>query len=133
MLAAFDERQFYVPPEETLLEEVLRPTRGHFNLLHHQSGFKADMYLVGRDELRRWGMGLRRQVSLDDATVWVAPPEYVILRKLEYFREGGSGKHLRDIHAMLQSLGTGLDVAEVERRAKRLGLEQEWRRAQSRS
>jgi len=27
----------------------------------------------------------------------VAAPEYVIVRKLEFFREGGSEKHLRDI------------------------------------
>ena len=33
--------------------------------------------------------------------IQLAPPEYVIVRKLEYYREGGSEKHLRDIRAML--------------------------------
>ncbi len=35
---------------------------------------------------------------VDDLEVAVAPVEYVIVRKLEYFREGRSGKHVRDIH-----------------------------------
>jgi len=32
-----------------------------------------------------------------NAPEYAAPPEYVILRKLQYFREGGSEKHLLDI------------------------------------
>ena len=32
---------------------------------------------------------------------WLAPIEYVILRKLEYYREGESEKHLRDISGIL--------------------------------
>ncbi len=35
----------------------------------------------------------------------LAPPEYVIVRKLQFFREGGSQKHLRDISRMLTALG----------------------------
>ena len=31
----------------------------------------------------------------------VAPPEYVVVRKLEFYREGRSAKHLRDIRSML--------------------------------
>jgi hypothetical protein len=42
-------------------------------------------------------------------SITIAPPEYVILRKLEYFREGGSDKHLRDIRAMLAVSGDQLD------------------------
>ena len=35
----------------------------------------------------------------------LAPAEYVIVRKLEYYREGGSEKHLRDIRSMLAVSG----------------------------
>jgi hypothetical protein len=59
--------------------------------------------------------------------VTVAPPEYVIVRKLEYFREGASEKHLRDIRSML-SVSSGL----VDRRAlndwiARLGVDAQWK------
>ena len=58
----------------------------------------------------------------------LAPPEYVILRKLEYHREGGSEKHLRDIRAMLAVSGELLDRAALQEWITRLNLETEWRR-----
>jgi hypothetical protein len=33
--AAFPDAQYYVPPEDTLLIEASRGTRGAFNLIHH--------------------------------------------------------------------------------------------------
>ena len=41
----------------------------------------------------------------------VAPPEYVIVRKLQFYHEGGSEKHLRDISAMLRNAALGLNQA----------------------
>jgi hypothetical protein len=45
----------------------------------------------------------------------VAPIEYVIARKLEYFAEGGSPKHLRDIRGMLETSGELIDHAQLAR------------------
>lgn len=39
----------------------------------------------------------RRKFDFEGEPIWLAPIEYVILRKLKVFREGGSDKHLRDI------------------------------------
>lgn len=59
--------------------------------------------------------------------LWVAPPEYVIIRKLEFFREGGSEKHLRDVRAMLAAdLEVDRDFLAAELRGR--GLEPEWLR-----
>ena len=60
----------------------------------------------------------------------VAPPEYVIVRKLEYFREGGSEKHLRDIRAMLNVSGELLDRAALDDWITRRGVLTEWRKVQ---
>ena len=57
----------------------------------------------------------------------MAPVEYVIVRKLEYFREGGSEKHLRDIRAMLAVSGDQLDRAELDEWIRRRGLETQWK------
>lgn len=99
---AFPLDEFYCPPEEILLEEARRAQRGHFNLIHHETGFRADIYLANRDPLHAWALGERKAVPINQDTVFVAPPEYVIVRKLEFYREGGSEKHLRDIAAMLR-------------------------------
>ena len=57
-------------------------------------------------------------------------PEYVIVRKLEYFREGGSEKHLRDIRAMLNVSGELLDRAALDDWITRRGVLTEWRKVQ---
>jgi hypothetical protein len=54
--------------------------------------------------------------------VWTAPPEYVILMKMEYWRDGGSEKHLRDIRAMLRILGPDIDRAMIEAEASQRGV-----------
>ena len=56
--------------------------------------------------------------------LWVSPPEYVILRKLECYREGGSDKHLRDIRYMLAC--TEVDRRFIEMNVARLGLREQW-------
>jgi hypothetical protein len=118
--AAFPESSYYVPPDEALRVELARGLRGTFNLIHHASHFKADIYLAGRDPLHAWALKNRRRIRLEAGEAWIAPPEYVILRKLEYFREGGSDKHLRDIRFILAA--TAVDRAFVASEADRLGV-----------
>ena len=127
LVAAFPPADFYLPPREIIAVECRRPQRGHFNIIHHESGFKADVYAAGREEIHAWALARVRTVSLDGIEVRIAPPEYVILRKLQYYREGGSEKHLRDLRAMLQISGDDLDRVALEQRVRALGLEREWR------
>lgn len=58
------------------------------------------------------------------ATAWIAPPEYVIIGKLEFYREGGSEKHLRDIRGVLAV--TDVDRALVETEVAARGLQDSW-------
>ena len=124
--AAFPDDAFYVPPEETLRLEIARSVRGMFNLIHHSSQFKADIYLAARDPLHAWALEHRRRISLGGGGAWVAPPEYVILRKLEYLREGGSDKHVRDIRHIVAI--TPIDRAFVDAEVARLGVQAQWQR-----
>jgi hypothetical protein len=121
---AFPEEQFYVPPAEVLMAEATRRTRGSFNLIHHTTGYKADVYIANRDELHQWALRQRRRLRIGGGELWVAPPEYVILRKLEFYREGGGEKHVRDIQKMRDQ--TELDLAFIQAHVQRLGLNDEW-------
>jgi hypothetical protein len=122
---AFPDSDFYLPPEAVIRNETARPMRGHFNILHLASGYKADVYLVGADPLHAWDLPLRRRVPWTDTlALSVAPPEYVILRKLEYFREGQSSKHPADIRAILAT--TPIDGAALQSWIERLGLDDIW-------
>jgi len=123
---SFPSADFYVPPLEVIAAEVQREQRGHFNLIHLETGFKADVYPTGRDDLNAWAFRLRRRVPFEGETVVLAPPEYVIVRKLEYYREGGSEKHLRDIRSMLAISGEQLDKAALTEWIERRGVQSEW-------
>ena len=122
--AAFPESEFYVPPTETLVIEIARAQRSCLNLYHHASGFKADLFFAGHDSLRQWALTHRRRLPYGEGQVWAAPPEYVVIRKLEYFREGGSDKHVRDIRLMLAI--TPLEAAFLRQHIARLGLGEQW-------
>jgi len=126
LLDAFSEAEFYRPPLEVARTECGRDARGHFNLIHHGTGMKADVYVAGLDPLHAWGLEHRRRLGSSGTSVWLAPPEYVILRKLEFWREGHSEKHLRDIRAMLAS-ALELERGFLEREVHERGLEEAWR------
>lgn len=126
LLAAFPETDFYVPPESIIRAEQARTHRGHFNLIHHESGYKADIYLVGSDPLHTWALPLRRRLPWgEQLEISVAPPEYVVLRKLEYYREGGSAKHPADIRSICEI--TGVDETAMAPWLERLALDKLWR------
>ena len=127
LVEAFPAKDFYSPPKETMLAEMAREHHGHFNLIHRDTGFKADLYPTGKDELNAWAFRDKRTVEFEGENVTLAPPEYVIVRKLEYHREGHADKHLRDIRAMLAVSGEHLDHAALNEWIQRRGLETEWR------
>ncbi len=122
--AAFPEQDYYLPPTETLIMETMRSHRGMFNAISHTGIAKADFFIAARDPLHHWGLKHRRRDDLDGVPVWVAPPEYVILRKLEAYREGGQEKHPRDISFMIKC--TELDRQFIGINVERLGLHAQW-------
>ena len=126
---AFPLDHFYCPPREVIRLEIARPLRGHFNLIHHSSGFKADIYASGREELHSWGLKNRKQVDVEGEKFWLAPVEYVIIRKLEYFREGKSEKHLRDIAGILTLSSEEIDFEILNIQVTKKMLEKEWQAA----
>jgi hypothetical protein len=121
--------EFYCPPAEVIKLEIGRSQRGHFNLIHHETGFKADIYASGRDELHQWGLRNRKAVDVEGEKFWLAPIEYVILRKLEYYREGQSEKHLRDISAILTVSSDEIDFKMLKAQISARSLKKEWQAA----
>jgi hypothetical protein len=131
LAATYPPEEYYVPPVEVLEEEAGRARGGHFNLLHLESAMRADVYLAGDDELASWGLEHRRRLSLGDEEMWLAPIEYVVVKKLEYFAASGSDRHLRDVARMLRISGKLVDRGVVEGWVERLGLRTEWSTAQA--
>ena len=127
LVAAFSEEEFYCPPEEVIGVECARSTRGHFNIIHHATGFKADIYPIGNDGLLAWAIRNPRLFTLGGTQIRVAPPEYVIAKKLEYFKEGHSQKHISDIQGMLEASRDEISTEKLDEFIALLGLEDVWK------
>lgn len=124
--ALFPPNSFYLPPSEVREVEFKRPNRGHFNIIHQPSGLKADCYPSRNHPYLSWAMQNRRRIPLMGVDVWFAPPEYVILWKLEFHREGGGGKHLRDIKGILAVSDGQLDHSFLAEAISTLDLSRSW-------
>jgi Nucleotidyl transferase AbiEii toxin, Type IV TA system len=124
LVSAFATEDFYVPPLEVLEEEVARRPEGHFNVIHKETALRADVYLAGDDPLHVWAFGRKHRIELERSAIWVAPIEYVILRKLEYFRASGSDRHLRDVAMMFRISGDMIDRPELASWTETLGLQE---------
>ena len=126
-LKQFPEKDFYVPPHEVIMVEINRAQRGHINVIDFSSGFKLDVYFPGEDLLIHWGLSKSREISYKNSSLKIAPPEYVVLQKLRFYKEGKSEKHIRDIKSMLSVSKEDISFTDIENWAQELGLIDVWK------
>lgn len=121
---AFPSADFYVS-EEAVRRAV--SGKGQFNVIHPASGLKVDVMVPSPSAFNqsRFARARRLRPAPDFEAVF-ATPEDVILKKLEYFREGGSEKHLRDIAGVLRISGPQVDLTYIDEWSLRLGLSDTW-------
>lgn len=121
---SFPEPEFYISLD-SVQQAVER--RGQFNIIHPASGLKLDVMVPAETPFNRSRFERARQVRLmPDLEVSFAAPEDVIIKKLEYYREGGSEKHLRDITGILIVTADQVDRTYIADWADRLGLGEIW-------
>ena len=87
---------------------------------------KADIYLVGKEELQIWALENKVQIEFLGGILFVAPVEYVILKKLEFYKEGNGQKHLLDINSILCNSKDLINFEFLKNKIKHLGLETVW-------
>jgi hypothetical protein len=119
----FDTEEYYCPPREVIADEVIRG--GMFNLIHQASGVKIDIVPLKKTEFAASEFSRRKKVDiLPGLSVYVASVEDIILKKLDYYREGGSEKHLTDIRGILAETEINRDY--IKNWVGKLGLQAEW-------
>lgn len=119
------------PPEEfycyaNAVREAVQ-TRHQFNIIHYESGIKIDVFIPEPGPAHEAFLARGRRIPVPPGShTWFASPEDVILKKLEYFREGGSEKHIRDIAGILKIQAERIDRACIADQARSLGLDETW-------
>jgi hypothetical protein len=123
-VAAFDPVAFYV--SEDAVRQAVRE-RFSFNILHPESGFKIDVYVLADEPFARSAFARRRLMTLDDdlgQPIACYAPEDVILFKLHWYRLGGetSDQQWNDVLGVFRAQAGQLDAGYLARWADTVGV-----------
>ncbi len=125
LLRAFPRGDFYAD-EEQMRSAIER--KGQFNIIHPASGLKVDLMIPAMDDFDESRFARARRVHpAADLEANFSAPEDIILKKLQFFDDGGSEKHLRDIAGVLRVSGDEVDRDYVSSWAERLGVLGIWK------
>jgi hypothetical protein len=111
--AARLQADFYLE-EEAMRRAIER--RSHFNLIHHATGFKVDLFLSGANAFDRAEMERATPYLLGEdppRSVLVKSAEDTLLRKLAWYRLGGevSDRQWSDILGIIRTQAERLDLS----------------------
>lgn len=124
LLKSFPEKEFYIS------EEAIRDAIKHkyqFNIIHPSSGLKIDVIIARKDAFNNSRFKrMRRIIPIENTEINFSSPEDVIIMKCQYYKEGESEKHIRDITSMLNISGEIIDKNYIEDWVDKLGLKDIW-------
>lgn len=121
----FPSPEFYADAEDAR-KSVARG--GQFNIIWITQGVKADILPYRGTAFDASRLSRVRRLELPSGgSAMFASPEDIVLKKLEYYRDGGSDKHLRDVAGVLRISAGEIDRAYIDHWVLRLGVEAEWR------
>lgn len=124
LLDAFPADEFYIS-DGMIRDAILRKTQ--FNIIHPASGLKVDVIILKDTPFDRSRFSRARILAPSESyKANFASPEDVIIKKMEYYREGGSEKHLRDIAGIIKISSDQVDNRYIDKWARELGLEEIW-------
>lgn len=114
--------EFYAD-DEFMRQSIYRQSM--FNVIHFDTGFKVDVWLLSGDEYRQAAFQRRQRVQLFEGTnaeVFVASAEDTILSKLLWYRESDSKRDFNDVVGVYLIQLPTLDHEFLYEWAERLGI-----------
>lgn len=119
----------YYFDENQIANAILNRTQ--FNIIHPRTGFKIDVIIAKSSEFDRSRFARARRLGTLYASGAVfASPEDVIIKKMEYYKMGGSEKHLRDIAGIFKIHAENIDTTYIQKWASQLDLLDIWKAIQ---
>jgi len=125
-LVAALESEFYIDRE--VVRRAVRSRRS-FNVIHLDTMYKADVFVMGADGHAQAEKQRRRIEPLgsepNSPTAYFCSAEDIVLQKLRWFRKGGgvSDKQWSDLLSVLKVQADALDYAYLRHWAAELGVD----------
>lgn len=124
LMAAFPEEEFYISGD-AIRDAVQR--QAQFKIIHPASGMKIDVIIRKKTRFNESRFSrIRRIKAGENFETNFAAPEDIILMKMQYYQDGGSEKHLRDVSGILKISSVEIDKDYVALWAERLNLMDVW-------
>ena len=124
----FKAEEFYL--SRVAIEEAIA-RRSQFNIIHFETGFKIDIMIPKSTEFEVSRMSRTKRLPIGQGRESVfASPEDVILRKMQYYKEGLSDKHLRDIAGILRIQKNAINYDYISRWSRILRVPEVWENIQ---
>ncbi len=114
--AILDEAQIPYAPGGSLASSMLGEPRATMDI-------DVAVFVLGDTLLDRWQIERRISVEVrSDERLWVTAPDVLILRKLDWFRQGESDLQWRDVVGLLTVQRDELDLVALRAQAEQVGL-----------
>ena len=130
LVKAFPQDKFYI--SEEMIQEAIESS-GQFNIIHPSSGLKVDIMIPKETPFNQ--SRFERIIKIHPSENYeasFASPEDVIIKKMEYYKEGQSEKHLRDILGILKISQKDIDLNYISKWVRLLKLDEIWNEIKSR-
>jgi predicted nucleotidyltransferase len=108
--------------------------KAQFSIIHPASGLRLDVIVPRQspfNELRF--RRVRRLHTAKDCDVCFASPEDIIIKKMDYYRQDGLEKHLRDIAGVLKTSRDQIDTIYIAQWAHHFDFGDLWTAIQERT
>jgi hypothetical protein len=132
LIEEFEQREWYFPRDE--LDRAVK-YGGEFNTIDSIGGYKVDFYTTKPEITPQQQRTLeRRQLKsfgYKDRQAYFMSAEDVILYKLQWYKEGGSEKHLRDIAVMLTAQKAQIDYNYIDQHVDEVNAKDAWQEIKS--
>lgn len=96
------------------------------SVLDKKSSMKVDLWVLSDTEFSRTEFQHRVKRKAYNKMMWFVAPEDLIIKKLSWFLESQSSRHIEDAYALYHGQKARLEVSYIQKWITHFGLEQQW-------
>ena len=112
-------KDFYIS-EEGLIDAVLHKTM--FNLVHHETGLKIDLWILKDEAYDREAFGRRKKLKALGTEIFVLSAEDMMINKLLWHKVSDLQKHFNDAKGIYEVQKDKLDLDYLKKWALKLSI-----------